>query len=165
MATRVARRFGGEVEKSKMKGNRHIPPHGYVALLGEMTYLEQYLSHRLLPQEPEDRKMANLLLILQNLVEYELEQVIEVFVQKYPTKRHMNFLNEIQTGFVAIKTKFNEEPWEIIPMGYAKKWAGAPDPSEGVASAVSSHHVVGFLRSNSEIRPVSSASTYNTLVP
>lgn len=89
-----------------MKGSRHIPPNGYVALLGAMTYLEEYLSHRLLPRKPEDRKMANLLLILQNLIEYELERVIEVFVQKNPTKQHLNFLSEIQTGFVAFQTKF-----------------------------------------------------------
>jgi hypothetical protein len=94
------------MEKGKMKGSRHVPPKRYVALLGEITYLEEYLAHRLLPQEPEDRKMANLLLILQNLIEYELEQVIEGFVQKNPTTEHLSFLNQIETGFVAFKTKF-----------------------------------------------------------
>jgi hypothetical protein len=45
-------------------------------------------------------------LILQNLIEYELERVIVGFVQKNPTQQHLNFLNEIETGFVAFKTKF-----------------------------------------------------------
>jgi hypothetical protein len=94
------------MEKGKMKGSLHAPPKGYVALLGEITYLEEYLSHRLLPQDPEDRKMANLLLILQNLIEYELERVIEGFVQNNPLKQYLNFLNQMQTGFVAFKTKF-----------------------------------------------------------
>jgi hypothetical protein len=106
MAKRVARRFGGDVEKGKMKGSYRVPPKGYLALLGEINNLEEYLSRRLLPQEPEDRKMANLLLILQNLIEYELERLIEVFVRNSPTTEHLNFVRQIQTGFVAFKTKF-----------------------------------------------------------
>jgi len=106
MAKRAARRFGGTVEKGKMKGSRQVPPKGYIALLGEISYLEEYLSHRLLPQETEDRKLANLLLILQNLIEHELERVIEGFVQKNPARQHRDFLHEIETGFVAFKTKF-----------------------------------------------------------
>ena len=50
--------------------------------------------------------MANLLLILQNLIEFELEQVIAGFVNKTPSTQDVSFLNQIETGFVAFKTKF-----------------------------------------------------------
>jgi hypothetical protein len=102
-----ARRFGGrEVERGRMKGSLHVASQRYVAFLGELDYLEDYLSRRVLPREPEDRTAASLLLILQNLIEYELERVIEVFVQTNPARRNVDFLNRMKTDFVTFKTKF-----------------------------------------------------------
>jgi len=107
MAKAPARRFGArEVDKGENKGSLHVAPPGYVALLGEINYLENYLNRRLMPQEPEDASMARLLLALQNILEYEIELAIASFVKKNPTKKNLSFATEIQTGFVSFKTKF-----------------------------------------------------------
>ncbi len=49
MVTRVARRLGArDLEKGKMKGGLQVTPKTYVSLRGELSVLEEYLSHRLI---------------------------------------------------------------------------------------------------------------------
>jgi len=107
MTKAPARRFvPREVDKGKNRGSIHVASTAYVALMGEMNYLESYLNRRLMPQEPEDACMARLLLALQNILENEVELAIASFVKKNPTKKNLSFASEIQTGFVSFKTKF-----------------------------------------------------------
>ncbi len=102
-----ARRFGAhEVTTGEHKGSIQIPPSSYVSFIGELRYLKEYLNTRLLPQEPEDAQMAQILLNLQNIMEYELELVIEHFVAENSTSQNQNFLKRIRTGFVSFKEKF-----------------------------------------------------------
>jgi hypothetical protein len=107
MADRIARRHGiHEVEKGKFEGQLHVATAKYNALRAEISYLENYLSRRLLPQDPEDRLLANIVLDLQNVIEYELTLVVELFTKKNPTKKNLQFSQAIKTGFVSFKTKF-----------------------------------------------------------
>lgn len=107
MAKATARRFGvRDVRKGNMKGRQHIATARYKALLGEIIYLEDYLNRRLLPQEPEDRCLANILLALQNTIEREIELVIAHLVSRNATESNLRFLRDIETGFVSFKTKF-----------------------------------------------------------
>src|SRR5882724_3676717 len=108
MAMRGARRFGArEVTHGAKKGSLHVAPKRYVTLLGELSFLQEYLSDRVLPREPEDRALANLTLILQNIVEYELERSIDSYVKANPGKKDADFSKKIQTGYVTFKAKFD----------------------------------------------------------
>lgn len=106
MATGARRHGVQEVDKGKREGQLHVAPRGYIALVGQIDYLANYLARRLLPQEPEDRALASILLALQNVIEYELELVIESFVNANPTSKNLSFANQIENGFVSFKTKF-----------------------------------------------------------
>jgi hypothetical protein len=124
MAMREARRFGARaVAQGARQGSLHVAPSRYVAFVGELSVLEEYLSNRLLPREPEDRKLANLTLILQNILEHELERSIEIYVRANPTGSHAEFLNKIQTDYVSFKAKFDwararnlltDDEWKIL---------------------------------------------------
>jgi hypothetical protein len=108
MATREARRFGArEVTHGAKKGSLHVALKRYLTLLGELSFLQEYLSDRALPREPEDRALANLTLILQNIVEYELERSIDSYVKANPDKKYAKFLKRIQTDYVTFKAKFD----------------------------------------------------------
>jgi hypothetical protein len=121
---REARRFGARaVAQGARQGSLHVAPSRYVAFVGELSVLEEYLSNRLLPREPEDRQLANLTLILQNILEHELERSIEIYVRANPTGSHAEFLNKIQTDYVSFKAKFDwararnlltDDEWKIL---------------------------------------------------
>ena len=101
------RRFGAhEVTEGKWKGGLHVAPSAYTAFMGQLWYLEMYLTSRLLPQDPEEVFVTTIILNLQNVVEYELELVITVYVTTNKSKKNKSFLKNIQSGFVSFKKKF-----------------------------------------------------------
>jgi hypothetical protein len=94
------------VTEGKWKGGLHVAPSAYTAFMGQLWYLEMYLTSRLLPQDPEEIFVATIILNLQNVVEYELELVIADYVRTNKSEKTKSFLKQIQSGFVSFKTKF-----------------------------------------------------------
>jgi hypothetical protein len=107
MAKKSARRFGlSESTKATKAKAVHVAPPRHLLFVGELELLANYLDARIMPREPEDAYMSRLLLTLQNILEYELERAIGVYVNQNPTARNTSFLNKIQTDFVTFKVKF-----------------------------------------------------------
>ncbi|MFO7870566.1 MAG: hypothetical protein R6V03_03940 [Kiritimatiellia bacterium] len=100
------RHYREEVTEGKFSASIHVPTEKYYLFHAELTSLANYLSRRLLPTEPEDVSMREILLNLQNILEYECDQLIEYHVAEHPSAKHSNFLTQIQEGYVAFKTKF-----------------------------------------------------------
>jgi hypothetical protein len=108
MTSPRARRFGiTEVASGLRNGDPHVATKRYREFVGELTYLQEYLAHRLLLLRPEERAIANVTLMLQNFVEHELELVIAIHVRANPTMRHREFLTKIETDFVSFKAKYD----------------------------------------------------------
>jgi hypothetical protein len=101
------RRFGvHEVKKGKFKGHLHVSTEAYQLFFGELAYLSDYLKRRLAPLEPEEGYMREILLDLENILEFELEYAIKRHAKIKPSKRTAAFVNNIDEGFVSFKSKF-----------------------------------------------------------
>jgi hypothetical protein len=59
----------------------------------------------LLPTEPEEVDIREILLSFQNILEYEADQLIQYYVRKNPSAKNTKFLKNIQQGYVSFKTK------------------------------------------------------------
>lgn len=100
------KRFGAhEVKKGKFKGSLHIATESYQNFFAELTCLHMYLESRLLPAEPEEVLMREILLDLQNILEHESEDLIRCYVRDHPTQRNQRFANQMDDGFASFKSK------------------------------------------------------------
>ncbi|HET9574005.1 MAG TPA: hypothetical protein VFP29_09825 [Methyloceanibacter sp.] len=71
----------------------------------ELAYLYSYLNSRLLPTEPEEVEIAGIISNLQNLLDYESQELIRIYVNKRGTAKEREFLNSIDTGYVSFKSR------------------------------------------------------------
>jgi hypothetical protein len=94
-------------QKGRFKGCLHTATESYQKFFGELSYLCNYLNGRVLPKEPEEQMMSQILLALQNVLEYESEELIRHYVENHTTKLNLEFLEKMENGYVAFKTKFN----------------------------------------------------------
>lgn len=101
------RRFGArEVPEGRQySGSLHISTERYQQFSSELFYFHEYLNNRLLPTEPEAAKMQGILTNLQNLLEYEAEELIEYYVSNRGTAQEQQFKSRISNGYVSFKTK------------------------------------------------------------
>lgn len=101
------RRFGmHEVTKGKFAGGLQVSTPQYTRFLGELSYFCDYLNRRLLPKEPEEATMLQILTNLQNLLEGECEALIHHYATGRGTAQERVFDERIRTGFEAFKNKF-----------------------------------------------------------
>jgi hypothetical protein len=86
VVAKTTRRFGAhDVANGPFKDAVHVGTKRYQIFSGQLNYLHNYLSQRLLPTEPEDVTMQGILIILQNLLEHECEVLIRHYVTKAGT--------------------------------------------------------------------------------
>jgi hypothetical protein len=105
---RPAKRFiSKQVKSGPFKGSIHVAPARHLKFIGQLDYLQTYLSHRLLPTDPEDEKMQGIVILLQNLLEHEAELLIKYYVTRGGRRKEMAFQKEIENGYVAFKTKMD----------------------------------------------------------
>lgn len=119
-----AHRFGArEVTSGPFKGGLHVATKGYQAFFAELLYFHDYLSRRLLPAEPEEALMQAILVNLQNLLEYETEELIRHHAQKHGSQKHVEFQKRIEQGYVSFKSKcdwlcarslISQDEWRVM---------------------------------------------------
>jgi hypothetical protein len=102
------KRFGAHVvKKGKFKGCLHVAAESFPKFHGELVYLCDYLNRRVLPKEPEEQEMSQILLALQNVLEYESEKLIRHYVENHQTRCNLEFVEKMEDGFVSFKSKFD----------------------------------------------------------
>src|SRR5947207_2218602 len=80
---RRPRRFGAHpVERGPHKGALHVSTKRFQRFRGELLVLENYFDSWLLPQDPEEARMANIILLLQNVLEHVCEFAIAVVASR-----------------------------------------------------------------------------------
>ena len=95
------KRFGvHEVTEGPRKGSLHVATKSYQSYFGELCFLQDYLNRRVLPTDPEEVSMREIILNLQNILEYEVEQLI----RSRPASR--GFVRSIDEGYVSFKWWF-----------------------------------------------------------
>lgn len=101
-------RFGThEVEKGPFSKGLHVATRQYHNFFGELTYLHDYLNRRLMPTEPEEVAMFNILANLQNLLEHESEMLIEHYAALHGNAKEQQFAASFSEGFVSFRCKFD----------------------------------------------------------
>jgi len=106
VVAKTTRRFGAhDVANGPFKDAVHVGTKRYQIFSGQLNYLHNYLSQRLLPTEPEDVTMQGILIILQNLLEHECEVLIRHYVTKAGTIKDHDFQQRIENGYVSFKSK------------------------------------------------------------
>ena len=101
------KRFGiHEVKEGEFKDCLHVATKSYQKFKCELGYLCDYLNRRVLPKQPEEQLMSQTLLSLQNILEYESEELIRHYIKNNQTKRNLKFEKEMKNGFVSFKSKF-----------------------------------------------------------
>ena len=104
---RPHRRFTGrEVKSGPFKGSIHIASTRHLTFIGQLELLRSHLSHTLLPTDPEDLAIQGILVLLQNLLEYESEILIALYTQK-ATSKERKFQQQIDRGYVSFKAKMD----------------------------------------------------------
>jgi hypothetical protein len=104
---RKTRRFGARiVEKGKYKGCLHVSTETARKFRSELWFLCEYLNDKILPREPEELSMSQIILAMQNILEYEMEMLIKNYVSKNPSKKDVNFTNKVSEGYISFKAKF-----------------------------------------------------------
>lgn len=102
------KRFGANVvKKGKFKGCLHIATESFKKFHSELGYLCNYLNRRVLPKDPEEQEMNQILLALQNVLEHESEELIRRYVENHRTKCNLEFVEKMEDGFVSFKSKFD----------------------------------------------------------
>jgi len=102
-----ARRSGAhEVKKGKFKGCLHVAGKSFKKFSVELNCLHTYLESRLLPTEPEERRMRGIILVLANVLEHESEELIRYYVRHHPTEHYEKFVRKMDDGYVSFKSKF-----------------------------------------------------------
>jgi hypothetical protein len=123
MARPTRRLSSKEVKSGPFEGGIHVAPARHVTFIGQLSLLHSYLSHRLLPTDPEDVMMQGILIILQNLLEHESEILIHDYVKKRGTPKEQAFQQQIDTGYVSFKSKMDwlltrklikQSEWEVM---------------------------------------------------
>jgi hypothetical protein len=107
MVRPIARFISKKVKNGRFKGAVHAAPARHLAFIGQLSHFYTYLSHRLLPTDPEDALMQQILIILQNLLEHESEILIDDYVKKRGSTKERAFQKQIETGYVTFKTKMD----------------------------------------------------------
>jgi hypothetical protein len=100
------KRWGAhEITADAKKGSIHVATKSYVRYAGEISYLASYLTSRVMPQDPEETQIAQIVLQLQNILEHELELVLARFVEINSSAENQDFLTRVKGDFVSFKTK------------------------------------------------------------
>jgi hypothetical protein len=98
MRRKNPRRFGVHAVKG---GLLQVATRRYYEFLGELSYLATYLNSRLLPTEPEQVQIADVVSNLQNLLEFESEELIRAYVKQRGTAKERSYVDLIDTGYAA----------------------------------------------------------------
>ena len=101
-----SRRFGArEVSEGPFKGSLHVATQAYTRFHGELSYLREYLNHRVLGVQPEEVTIRDVLTNLENALEAVMNESIFVTVHKHPSRRAERFLRKITDAFVTFRSK------------------------------------------------------------
>lgn len=104
MDRKAPKRFSArEVLEGPQKRRIHVATRAFTNFRNELLYFQNFLSRRLLPTEPEEAAMQQILLYLQNLLEYETEELIRKRAKG--SKEAAKLLKRIDTGYVTFKEK------------------------------------------------------------
>lgn len=105
---RNTRRFGvHEVKKGQHKGSLHVATEKYQAFSKELYFLSNYLDRRILPSEPEEIKIRNIILNIQNILEHEIEEAIKIYLKEKIDKKNLKFFKRLNEGYVSFKEKYD----------------------------------------------------------
>lgn len=100
-------RFGvHKVKKGNYKDCLHIATDKFMIFHGDLCYLYEYLNSRILSSKPEEVKIAGILLNLENIMDYESEELIKHYVKNNPSKPDQQFKKKIDDGYVNFKCKY-----------------------------------------------------------
>lgn len=94
------------VKKGKYKGALHIRTEKYQKFQVEFYCLSDFIDVRIVSLEPEEIRMRNMLVNIQNVLDYEIERCLEYYVKTNTTKKGLNLINRMDNGFVSFKEKF-----------------------------------------------------------
>ena len=107
-----SKRFGvHEVKKGRHKGNLHIATKKYQIFRRELHYFSNYLDRRILPKEPEEIEIRNIILNIQNVLEHEIEEVLIIYLKEKTDKKNLKFFKRLNEGYVSFKEKCD---WLLI---------------------------------------------------
>lgn len=119
-----ARRFGAcPIESGRHKGKLHVATKQYQQFLGELFYLTDYLNRRLLPKDPEEVAILDLLSNLENLLEQESEVLIDCRATESADPDEEAFCERIIGGYVSFKSKcdwllardlITQDHWDVM---------------------------------------------------
>jgi len=119
-----SKRFGvHEVKKGQYKGSLHVATKKYQAFVGELYLFSGYLDRRILPSEPEEIEIRNIILNLQNILEHEIEEVLIKYLKDKTDKKNLKFFKKLNEDYVSFKEKYDwllnkeiisEDTWEKL---------------------------------------------------
>lgn len=100
------RRYGAhEVKEGPYKGAIHVATKRWYDFSGQLNYLTDYLTRRVIPLEVEESMIRNMLINIQNILEYNLEGAIEHYTNEHHILRNIAFVLEMRNDFVSFTRK------------------------------------------------------------